>query len=248
MVIITHNEEHNLPRLLASVSWADEILVVDSNSTDQTAQICLSAGVRFLQRRFTGFGDQKHFAVNAASHNWVLAIDADEEVSAELAAEIQYMLKSENLDCPAYRIPRHFIFMGHHMRFGGEYGRTFVRFFDRRQANYNLADVHEEVITAGKIGDLNGRMLHFSYRNLHDYFQKFNNYTSRAAAELYKKNKQVSRLYIFVRFPFSFLALYFGKGLILDGYPGFIWALCSALYPVIKYAKLREMIKAGCAY
>jgi glycosyltransferase involved in cell wall biosynthesis len=247
-VIITLNEAKNLPRVLASLAWADEILVLDSYSTDNTAAIAESLGCRVIFNKFNGYGEQKRLAVNAASNNWVLVVDADEEVSPELAAEIKNLLKAPTLPMSGYLVPRHFIFMGKLIRFGGEHGKAFIRLFNKEAGNFNLAEVHEDVALKGPIGALKGHLLHYSYSDLHSYFLKFNEYTTRGAREMFRNNKKVGWLYIAVRFPASFFQLYFMKGLLLDGYPGFIWALFSAFYPVAKYAKLKEMQRLGSMY
>lgn len=244
-VLITYNEAHNLPRVLGSLNWVDEILVVDSFSTDETVSICEKAGCKVIQRKFNGYGEQKNYAVSAAQHNWVLVIDADEEVSPNLKFEIQTLFTLNNPKPSGYFIPRHFIFMGKLIRFGGEHGKAFIRLFDKRKGNYNLAEVHEDVELAGPIGHLKGHLMHYSYPNLHYYFSKFNEYTTRGARELLKNGKKVSWFYIAIRLPVSFVQLYFLKGLVFDGYPGFIWALFSSFYPVVKYAKLKEMMKNG---
>ena len=248
-VLITLNEAHNLPRVLKSLSWADEILIVDSFSSDDTVSVAESFGCRIIQRKFNGYGEQKRFAVNAAKHPWVFVIDADEEeVSPGLADEIQSLFKAGPPTLSGYLIPRNFIFMGKLIRFGGEHGKSFIRLFNREKGNFNLNEVHEDVEIGSGLGQLKGHLMHYSYRNLHDYFSKFNEYTTRGAREMFRKGKKVGWLYIAVRFPASFFQLYFMKGLVFDGYPGFIWALFSAFYPVAKYAKLKEMQRLGGVY
>ena len=248
VVLITHNEEHNLPRTLAALNWANEILVVDSFSTDRTAELAQAAGCRVLQHPFKNYGAQKNFAVNAATHNWVLALDADEVLSLPLQAEIKALLSLPAMPCNGYYIPRSFIFMGRLMRFGGEYRKKYLRFFNRQKGNFTLAEVHEKVEVSGQTGSLQAEMLHYSYHNLHDYFARFNKYTTAGAAEQFNKGKTVSPVAVFFRLPLSFFWLYVVKGLCLDGFPGFVWAVCSAFYPVVKYSKLLEMRRAGQAY
>ena len=224
------------------MTWVDEVVVVDSGSQDDTVNIAASAGAIVIHQPFLGFGPQKAFAVTQASHDWVLVVDADEVITPELATEIQATIAS-NAGVVGYRVPRDFVFLGRLMHWGGERGKTHLRLFDRRAGNYNNASVHEDVVLSGPIGTLRERMLHFSYPNLESYWAKFNNYTTRGAQDLYKRGKRVSALYIMLRFPFSFLYLYLVRLLVLDGYPGFIWAFFSAVYPVVKYAKLRDLYR-----
>lgn len=240
VVIIAFNEAKNLPRTLAALTWADEILLVDSDSTDDTVAIARAAGARVINQPFLGYGPQKAFAVNHASHNWVFVVDADEVVSPELAAEVQNVVYSDS-KYVGYRVPRDFVFLGRLMRWGGERGKSHLRLFNRLHGNYNDASVHEDVVLNGPVGQLKHLMLHYSYPDLETYWHKFNQYTTRGAQDLFKRGKNVSALYVMVRFPFSFLYLYLVRGLLLDGYPGFIWAFFSAVYPVVKYAKLREL-------
>ena len=241
-VIITYNEAESLPRTLALLTWVDEVVVVDSGSQDDTVKIASAAGAKVIHQPFLGFGPQKAFAVTQASHDWVLVVDADEVITPELAMEIQATITSGS-DLVGYRVPRDFVFLGRLMRWGGERGKTHLRLFDRRAGNYNNASVHEDVVLSGPIGTLRERMLHFSYPNLESYWAKFNNYTTRGSQDLYKRGKRVSALYVMLRFPFSFLYLYLVRFLVLDGYPGFIWAFFSAVYPVVKYAKLRDLYR-----
>lgn len=240
VVIITLNEEANLDRTLNAVKWADEVVVVDSGSTDQTQDIAVRHGAKLIIQPFLGYGLQKRFAVEQARNDWVFVVDADEVVTADLASEIRTLLKSTPAHV-GYRVPRDFHFLGREIKFGGERGKTHLRLFDRTKGNYNDAQVHEDVVLTGTIGVLKHKMMHYSYPNLHQYWAKFNEYTTKGALDLQKRGKTVSKAYIMVRFPFSFLQLYLFKGLILDGYPGFIWALFSAMYPVVKYAKLHEL-------
>lgn len=239
VVIITKNEAHNLDRTLEALQWADEIVVVDSESTDNTAEIAINWGAKLIIQPFLGYGLQKRFAADAATHPWVFVVDADEVVSKELANEISNLLAQEP-NFVGYRVPRDFVFLGHYMRFGGERGKTHLRLFDKRKGNYNDAQVHEDVVLDGSIGVLKHKMLHFSYPTIHHYWAKFNEYTTKGAEDLYKRRGKTNSFKIISRFPISFVQLYLLKGLVFDGYAGFIWALFSAMYPVVKYAKLKD--------
>ncbi len=182
-VVISYNNEDSIAHTLRVLAWCDEILVVDSGSSDRTADICRQFGCRVIERAFDGFGRQKHFAVSAARNDWVLVVDTDEIVTPELQQQIRRQLAA---DCPrfaGFEIPISLVFMGHLMRFGGQFGKRHLRLFDRRAGNFNLVDVHERVVLQGEIGLLDGHIRHASYRDVEHYFEKFNRYTSIAARQ-----------------------------------------------------------------
>jgi glycosyltransferase involved in cell wall biosynthesis len=240
-VVITYNNQDSIAGTLRTLDWCDEILIVDAGSSDLTADICRQYGCRVIERAFDGFGRQKHFAVSAARNDWVLVVDSDEIVTPELKEQICRELGSDAPRCVGFEIPISLVFLGHLMRFGGQFGKRHLRLFDRRAGNYNLVDVHERVILEGEVGLLAGHIRHASYRDIEHYFEKFNRYTSIAAEQALARQRNVSKWYVAWRFPLSFLHLYLARGLILDGYPGFVWALFSALYPAVKYIKLEEL-------
>ena len=239
-VIITKNEEKRIAATVKALQWCDEIVVVDSGSIDNTVDICKQLGCTVYHHTFENYGKQKHYAVSLTKNNWVLVVDADEIVTPELAAEIKQILSADTPPYHGYKIKISLVFMGRLLRFGGEYNMSHLRFFNKQHGQYNSDKVHEDVVLDGESPVLKNRMLHYSYENLHDYFEKFNRYTTLAAEKMNNK-KPKSKLYIFLKFPVTFLQTYFLKGLILDGYPGFMWALLGSFYPVIKYAKQREL-------
>ena len=240
VVLITFNSEKTLQKVLEAVSWADEILLVDSGSTDKTLEIAQNFKAKIVHRAFDGYGSQKNFATQQASHDWILSLDDDEVLTPELQQEIQH-LNLQNTDFQGFKIPRSLIFLGKLLRFSGEYKRLTLRLFNRKYGNWNAEYVHESVEVQGKIGVLKNQILHDSYRDLTDYFNKFNKYTSLGAKTLAERNASVSTFKIISRFPITFLKIYLIKGSCLDGYAGFMWALLTAINPVVKYAKLREM-------
>jgi glycosyltransferase involved in cell wall biosynthesis len=240
VVIITFNSEFALEKVLTAVSWANEIIIVDSGSTDNTLEIARKFGINVIYHKFEGYGTQKHFACSLAKNDWVLSIDDDEVVTESLKKELETIdfLKTEY---SGFKLPISLVFLGKLLKYGGEYKKLHLRFFNKNKGNWNQSGVHEGVELTGKIGQLNEQILHYSYANLHDYFAKFNNYTSIAAQSLFDQNKTVSSFKVLTRFPLSFLKNYLIKGSILDGYPGFLWTLLSAIYTVVKYAKLKEL-------
>ncbi len=241
-VLITLNEEQVIEPTLQALHWCDEIVVVDSGSTDNTVAICQAYGCKVIYNEFKGYGLQKKFAVNCAAHNWVFVIDADEVVPQALHLEIEGAMQAlAQTGYSGFRLPRANYFMGHVLRYGGEHNKLHLRLFDKRAGNFNEDIVHEKAEVKGSIGTLKNRLLHYSYRDITDYFNKFNKYTTAGAQQLNQRGKKASQAYIIIRFPFTFLQLYLFKGLFMDGFPGFIWALFSSVYPVAKYVKLYEM-------
>lgn len=244
VVLITLNEEKVIERTLQALQWCNEIVVVDSGSTDRTVAICQQYGCQVFYRKFDGYGPQKRFAVTKASHDWVLSMDADEIIPDELRNEIQSHLRTEP-PVQGFLLPRSLVFMNKLLRFGGQYKSPVLRLFNHRFGNFNENRVHEGIELNGKTLTLKNHMLHYSYDSIKDYFDRFNVYTSAGATELYKRRKRSSKFHIFIRFPASFFSIYFLKGCVFDGYPGFVWSLFSAFYPVVKYIKLRELYDQG---
>ena len=241
-VIITRNEEASIGRCLASLQGlADEIVVVDSFSADRTPAICVSSPCRFFQKEFEGYGRQKQYAVDLASNDWVLSIDADEEVSPELKEEILCFLRRERTSLNGLYIRRDLVYLGRRMRFGGVSGERILRLFNKRHGRFDDAPVHEKIGVEGPVTTLSGRLLHYSYRNLGHHLSKINEYTGKAAEDYIRKGKRFSRLWVPVKFKIRFFTTYFVKGGIFDGYPGFIWALMGAWYAALKISKTIEL-------
>jgi glycosyltransferase involved in cell wall biosynthesis len=239
-VVITYNEEVCIGRTLAALDFCDEIVVVDSGSTDSTVALCEQAGAKVFERAFSGYGSQKQYAVSLAQNDWVLAIDADEVVSPELAAEIRSTILSSDPSCNGFHVPITLVFFGRILRYGDEYKNPHLRLFNRAFGTFTSDHIHEHVLVQGKTQALTNHILHYSYRNLADYFTKFNSYTTVAADALFEKGKRVSVIAIVLRFPLTFIKNYFFRRSILDGFPGFLWSLLCSVYAVVKYAKLAE--------
>lgn len=240
-IIITYNVEDRIERTLQSVEWCDEIVVVDSGSTDATLDICRKYGCKLFHKRFEGFGEQKQHAADVAQNHWILCIDSDETVTPGLREEIENIFSGAEPGFAAYRLPRSMIFMGRTIR--SEYKKPNLMLFDRRKGKYDGAKVHEKIIVDGKVGTLKGEILHYSYADIEEYFVKFNRYTSLAAEELHKKGKSRHPFIIALRVRLDFARLYVLKGNFLSGFPGYLWSLFSAMYPAVKYAKAYEESK-----
>jgi len=239
VIIIVKNEEKNIGACLESVKWADEIIVVDTGSSDGTVDICRKYTDKIYDSKWLGFGPLKNFAMDKTSGDWILNIDADEIVSSELKDEIKEILEIPP-DKEGYYIPFRNYFLGRAMRFGGLGREKHLRFFKKSSGRFNENAVHEGVVLAGKTGSLRGVVEHRSYADLKEYFRKLNLYTSLAAEEKFKNGERFVFLQLF-RIPWEIHYRLFIRLGILDGLRGFIWAVLSAFYVWVKYVKLMEL-------
>jgi len=239
VVVITQNAAAQLPECLASVAFADEVLVVDSASTDGTPEAAARYGARVLQKEWLGFGRQKQFAVDQAAHDWVLCLDADERVSPELAASIVRAIEAPA--SPVYRMARRNRFLGRWLRHGEGYPDWSPRLFDRRQARWSDDAVHEKVLYAATPGTLGGDLLHESAENLGRYLDKQNRYSSLAAAELHRQGRRAGLAELALSPAVRFLKFYVVRLGFLDGVPGFAHISIGCMTSFLKYAKLIEL-------
>ncbi|WP_305856237.1 glycosyltransferase family 2 protein [Balneatrix alpica] len=239
-VIIALNEAHNLEACIRSLAFCDEILVVDSGSQDGSQQLCERLGVRFIHQDWLGYGRQKRLAVQQARADWVLCIDADERVSAELAQAIQQCLRQPLHS--GYELPRCNRFMGRWLRHGEGYPDWCLRLFDRRQWQWSLDAVHEKVVASQsglKPGRLQGDLLHESEETLAQYLDKQNRYTSLQAEQLLRQGKQVSAAKLLLSPLLRFIKFYLLRQGFLDGVPGLVHISIGCFNSFIKYAKVR---------
>ena len=242
VVIIALNEEDRLPRTLDAVSWCDEILVVDSGSSDRTVEICRRyPNCRVIVHAFTGYGPQKRFAVSEARHDWILSLDADEVPDAELLSATRAALAGDVGDTAGFYLRRSLVFMDRVFQHGRESRERHLRLFDRRKGNFSDALVHERVRVDGPTAELAGRLLHLSYRNLEDYFQKSNRYTSLSAARMHADGRRVAPVALILAGPFRFLQSYLINGNWRNGIPGLVWSVLAAYYKTVRFLKLLEL-------
>ena len=241
VIVITKNEERNIADCLKSVAWADDIVVVDSQSTDRTVELARQFTPHIVVTPWMGYGAAKNFALEKARHEWVLWLDADERVSPELAREIQDVI-SESADASAvYEIARKAYFLGKWIRHCGWYPGYVVRLFRKSSAAFSNEKVHERLEYSGEAGRLKNHLLHYTDDNLYHYFSKFNRYTSLAAADVMGSRREFSLTDLLVRPPFLFFKMYVLRLGFLDGMHGLILSLASASYVFTKYAKLWEL-------
>lgn len=237
VIIITYNEEKNIGRCLSSIDWVDEIVVVDSQSTDDTKKVASEFTQKVFDITWEGFGKAKDFAKDEASHQWILSVDADEVVPEDLKEEIQKITKSED-SFNGYYIPRKSNFLGKWIKHGGWYPDYVLRLFKKDKAGFNHSMVHEKVEVNGRIGYLRNALLHYTDPNFDHYLEKLNRYTSLGAEELFKKGKRTKLFDVMFRPLAVFLKMYFVKRGFLDGLSGFILAVSSAFHVFSKYVKL----------
>jgi len=238
--VITFNEAANIAAALESLSWADEIVVVDSGSTDATVEICRKYTDRVFHRDWTGYVDQKNHAVELATHDWILSLDADERISPELRPEIAALPCGDGPP-HGYRIPRVACFMGRWIRHGDWYPDFQLRLFDRRHGRWQGGRVHESVRIDGDPGYLKGEITHFTYRSLSDYLRRLETYSSLAAADYFERGKVSTPMKMLLNADLTFIKAYIVKRGFLDGAPGLMVAVMGAVSVFFKYAKLYEL-------
>jgi glycosyltransferase involved in cell wall biosynthesis len=242
--VITCNEEHNIREALQSISWVNEIIVVDSGSSDGTLEICRSFTDKIFHREWTGYVDQKNYAVDQAGNDWILSLDADERLSPELCGEIK-ALAQEGFSRHGYRIPRVPFFMGRWIRHGDWYPDYQLRLFDRRHARWEGGHVHESVKIKEPPAFLKGEIQHFTYRNLSDYLRRLEIYSNLAALDYHQRGRSATPLSLLGNPVGAFVKAYLLKRGFLDGTPGFTVAVMGAVSVFFKYAKLYELRGKG---
>ncbi|HEX4036608.1 MAG TPA: glycosyltransferase family 2 protein [Acidobacteriaceae bacterium] len=252
VAVITRNEEANLARTLESVRWADEIVIVDCGSTDRTQEIARSFGAKFLVEAWKGFGAQKNAAIAKCTSEWVLALDADEEVSARLGAEIRQLLRGQPAR-DAYLLPRRNYFLGRWVRHGGYFPDPKLRLFRRGSAQFEERAVHETLRPTGPTERLRGELLHYAYPTLGGYIEHMNRYSALGAGQAVDKGKTSRGLPAFLwnvgmvpaaTFAYNYV---FRLGF-LDGREGLLLHLYHSGYVSWKYAKAWERGRARASH
>ena len=244
VAIITHNEAANLPRTLASVRWAQQIVVVDAHSTDDTAAIAKAAGAQIFLQEWSGFAAQKNFAIAQCTGDWILSLDADEEVSPALAQEMQALLAGRTTE-DAYFLPRRNYFLGRSLRHGGFYPDAKLRLFRRGRAQFTERRVHETLHTEGAIGHLRADLLHYAYPTLFSYIDHMNRYSTLGSEILIEKRRVSRSLPVFLWNTLltpatTFFYNYVLRLGFLDGREGLLLHLYHSAYISWKYAKAWE--------
>jgi glycosyltransferase involved in cell wall biosynthesis len=241
-VLITRNAARQLPDCLASLAFCDDIVVVDSGSEDGTATLARQVGTRVIETDWRGFGPQKQYAVDQATHDWVLCIDADERVSLALSEAIRAALAAPAHH--AFRFARRNRFMGRYLRHGEGYPDWNLRLFDRRQARWSGDAVHEKVLIDAAVGTLAGDLLHESAESMESYLAKQNRYSTLAAEAALNRGKRAHVGHLLLSPLVRFIKFYFLRLGCLDGVPGLVHILIGCGASFAKYAKMLAMQRA----
>jgi glycosyltransferase involved in cell wall biosynthesis len=238
-IVLASNEEEDLPGCLESLAWVEElIVVVSSESTDKTVEVASKYSAKVFVRPWEGFARTRNWAVEQASHHWVLMVDADERVTPELAREISRAV--QQADPVAYQIPRAFFFCGHRLRHGGCWPDEVLRLFRKNAGGYTDRHLHERFEPNGPVGRLQEPLLHYGYRDLNEYFEKFSRYAALGAKDQFERGKRF-RCWNWLSPCFTFLSRYFLKAGFLDGKPGLVYALLGAAYVLARTVRLWEL-------
>ncbi len=236
--IISLNEEDRIADCLASVSWCDEVVVVDSHSKDRTREIAASLGARVIERDWPGHVAQKEFAIREATNEWVFCIDCDERVSAPLRAEILTLRDQGFPGRAGWRFPRCSNYLGRWIRHGTWYPDRQLRLFDRRRGKWGGNNPHDRVVLEGRPGELRGELLHYPYRSISEHLRTIDNYTTIMAEGLHARGRRAAVHDLWIRPAARFFNFYVLRLGVLDGWRGFLMACLAAQYVRLKWAKL----------
>ncbi len=238
VIVPTKNEEMNIEDCLRSVSWADEIIVVDARSADRTVELASRYTKEVFVRDWEGFSEVKQFALQNARHDWVFWLDADERVSPELGEELVAVAESPRSTYRAYEVARRAYFLGKWIRHCGWYPGYVVRLFQRRMATFTPSRVHEKVVVPGPVGRLSADLLHYTDDTIFHYLAKMNRYTSLAAEDAVASGRRFRLYDVIVRPAYLFFRMYVLRLGFMDGMHGLILSLLSAGHVFTKYAKV----------
>lgn len=245
--LITRDAVRTLEAALASVAFCDEVVVLDSGSSDGTVELARAQGARVAHRDWTGFRDQKNAAAAACRHEWILSLDADEAVTPLLADEIGRLFTESTPTAAGFTMPRLTRYLGREIRHAGWYPDRAIRLYDRSRGRWVGGAVHERVEVDGAVGVLQGDLLHDPYASLAHHFEKMNHYTSLAADTLHTRGRRASWIDWTIRPGLVFWKKYVAQRGFLDGGPGLLVAASTATYSFLKYAKLWERQRGDAA-
>jgi glycosyltransferase involved in cell wall biosynthesis len=243
VVTLTLNEERNIGDCLETVRWADELIVVDSGSTDRTVELARAFTAHVYVIRWEGYGAARNYALSRATGDWILWLDADERVTDELAEEIREVVRRNDDSVVGYAVARRAYFLGRWIRHCGWYPSRVVRLFRRSSGRFTETRVHEELVINGRILPARHDILHFTDPDLSHYFAKFNKYTTLAAHDMEAAGRSFLLADLFIRPAYLFFKMYVLRLGFLDGLEGLILSMVSSAYVFTKYAKLWELKK-----
>jgi glycosyltransferase involved in cell wall biosynthesis len=240
--MITYNNEETIERALKSVTWANEIVIVDSFSNDRTVEIGRKFTDKIFQRKWPGHRDQYQYAADLTTHDWIMFVDADEEVSPELAEEIRKELSGEVERVDGLFVYRRTFYLGRWIRYGGWYPDGEIRVYRRNKGRWE-GGLHARVVVEGTVKSLKNQYLHYTYRNISDQIQTIDKYSGIAAGDMIQKGERFSLFKLLLHPPFRFIKEYFFKLGFRDGLPGLVIVISTMYYVFIKYAKLWELTR-----
>jgi glycosyltransferase involved in cell wall biosynthesis len=243
-VVIAFNEERNIVDCLESLRWTDEIILVDSMSTDQTVSRASLYTDKIFQRPWPGYVEQKNFGLMQASYDWILFVDADERISKELAREITDLINEKDSDCVGYNILRRSYYFSRLIKHGEWYPDMQLRLIKKGKGVWCGGRVHEYILLKGKAGHLANPMYHYTYRDINHHLEKFNLYSSLFALDAFDRKEDVKLRYLLGWPMIRFIEGYFLKKGFKDGMPGFIIAVMQSFEVFLRYAKLWEMYRS----
>ena len=239
-VIITLNEERIIQKTLSRLYWCDEIIIVDSFSTDNTIAICEQFGCKIFSRQFDGYGSQKQFAVSMAKNDWILSLDADEVLTGQLIQEILTATEKET-PYAGFSFPMNLVFLNKEFTYGRESGRYFLRLFNRQKGGFTSDKVHEGIRLNGPIKKMRHLVQHYSYSSINQYLEKLNRYSSYSAEIAFKKGKKKSMAALLFAIPYNFFKYYILERNFMNGAKGLYWSVLSAYAHFAKYLKITEL-------
>ena len=240
VTIITKNEEKNIRRCLESIQWADEIVIVDTFSSDRTVEICREFTDKVFQESWLGYGPQKNLCASKATNTWVLNLDADEVISSECAAEIQKLLLGQP-EFSFYRFPRKNFIADRWVRYAGWYPDLISRLYDKDRVSFSDSMVHERLIPDEIGGVINQPIFHYSFDGMDDYIERQNRYSSLYAEEKKRLSWEVNWTHLYIRPVWAFIRTYFFRQGFMEGFLGVFLALAMMFYTYLKYAKTRSI-------
>lgn len=240
--IITFNEEKHIARCLESVKWTDEIIIVDSFSTDRTLEIARKYTDKIFQREWTGINDQRNYAMTLANHEWIFALDADEETTPELRERIKQILSSNQNDMNGFLIPRKTLYLGKWIKHGGWYPDYKLRLYKKGSGCYKGTDPHDHFyLNNSKPSKLYEHILHFTYEDIQDQIKTINNFSTAFAEKFLKEGRKFCFADLIFKPLWKFIETFFLKFGFLDGTAGFIISVNTAFYQFTKHSKLYEL-------
>jgi glycosyltransferase involved in cell wall biosynthesis len=238
--VLTYNNRRTLERCLKSLRWADELIVVDSFSDDGSFELAKGFTDRVYRKQWGGHREQYQYAANLTENDWIMFVDADEEVPSELVDEIREELDQNRGEWDGYICHRRTFYLGRWIKYGGWYPDYEIRLYHRDRGKW-VGDLHAKLAVEGRVKHLNHYYLHYTYRDISDQIQTIDSYSRTAAEDMMHSGEKSSLFKLLLRPPFRFLKEYLFKAGFMDGLPGLIIAVSTVFYVFIKYAKLWEL-------